>query len=307
LEKIHLTVRARHAWPPPVGGKHALVGLWLVDRDRLSSVRGRLRRFLAAGVAGRRAAGAAAVTAVSKLERRLWRRAGRRRLSRRRLSRRPGEPARERDFPGRDSEFAVGRVAGHAQPAASRYQRPELWRVSRLQLADRRHGVRRGAQCQPGLAPSKRLQLGTRSYVVTSGGNIYAPTIVNVTSAATVDMSDYFTARGRLGWAFGDFLPYLVAGVSLAQIDSSRHVSIEYTGFCVPQPNVTCVDVGGSYPFDNISHGKYVLGFDAALGMDYMLTRNVFARGETEYLQLGTPNNIKLNTVSARIALGLRY
>jgi hypothetical protein len=38
-----------------------------------------------------------------------------------------------------------------------------------------------------------------------------------------------------------------------------------------------------------------------------MLTRNVFARGETEYLQLGTPNNIKLNTVSARIALGLRY
>jgi opacity protein-like surface antigen len=103
------------------------------------------------------------------------------------------------------------------------------------------------------------------------------------------------------------FLPYLVAGVSFAQIDSDRHVSIDYTGFCVPQPNVTCVDVGGRYPFDNVSHGKYVLGFDAAVGMDYMLTRNVFTRDEVEYLQLGTPNNIKLNTVSARIALGLRY
>jgi len=147
----------------------------------------------------------------------------------------------------------------------------------------------------------------TRSYVVTSGGNIYAPTFVNVTSAATVDMSDYFTARGRLGWAFGNFLPYLVAGVSFAQIDTARHVSIDYTGFCVPQPNVTCVDVGGRYPFDDVSHGKYVLCFDAAVGMDYMLTRNVFTRGEVEYLQLGAPNNIKLNTVSARIALGLRY
>jgi outer membrane immunogenic protein len=49
--------------------------------------------------------------------------------------------------------------------------------------------------------------LVTRSYVVTSGGNIYAPTIVNVTSAATVDMSDYFTARGRLGWAFAASCP----------------------------------------------------------------------------------------------------
>jgi hypothetical protein len=38
-----------------------------------------------------------------------------------------------------------------------------------------------------------------------------------------------------------------------------------------------------------------------------MVTRNVFTRGEVEYLQLGTPNSIKINTVSARVAVGLRY
>jgi outer membrane immunogenic protein len=147
----------------------------------------------------------------------------------------------------------------------------------------------------------------TRSFIVTNSGNIYAPTTVNVTSAATADMSTYSTVRGRLGWAMGNFLPYLVAGVSFAQIDTRRFVDINYFGVCNPQPPAPCPNVGADYPFADVSHGKYILGFDAALGMDYMLTKNVFTRGEVEYLQLGTPNSIKINTVSARIGLGLRY
>jgi opacity protein-like surface antigen len=68
----------------------------------------------------------------------------------------------------------------------------------------------------------------TRSYIVTSGGSTYAPTTATVSSGGTVDMSTYGTIRGRLGWAMGDFLPYLVAGVAFAQIDSSRFVDIGY-------------------------------------------------------------------------------
>jgi outer membrane immunogenic protein len=154
--------------------------------------------------------------------------------------------------------------------------------------------------------------VASRSFVVTSGGNTYAPTAVTVSSAGTADMTDYFTLRGRTGWALGNFLPYIVAGVSFAQIDSSRYVNINWTGvnvtpsLCTP-PTPACVNVGGNYPFADVSHGKYIIGFDAAVGVDYMLTNNVFTRGEVEYLQLGTPDSIKLSTVSARIAVGLRY
>jgi outer membrane immunogenic protein len=153
----------------------------------------------------------------------------------------------------------------------------------------------------------------TRSFVVSSGGSTYAPTIVNTNSAGTVDMSTYSTLRGRLGWAFGSFLPYIVAGVSFAQINSIQHFDVNYQGknvtvpACTPPATVACVDVGGDFPFNNVIHGKYILGFDAAVGIDYMLTKNVFTRGEVEYLQLGTPNDIKINTVSARIAIGLKY
>jgi hypothetical protein len=118
------------------------------------------------------------------------------------------------------------------------------------------------------------------------------------------------TARcAGLGWALGNFLPYLVAGISFAQIDSSRFVDVSYFGIDItPQsgnpPSPPHVNVGCNYPFNDVSHGKYIAGFDVALGTDYLVTQNIFTRAEFEFLHLGTPNEIRLNTVSARVALG---
>jgi outer membrane immunogenic protein len=80
----------------------------------------------------------------------------------------------------------------------------------------------------------------SRNYIITNGGYLFAPTTVNVTTASSVAMSDYFTFRGRLGWAFGNFLPYIVGGLSFAQIDSSRTADISYSGQCVTTQTSTC-------------------------------------------------------------------
>jgi outer membrane immunogenic protein len=162
--------------------------------------------------------------------------------------------------------------------------------------------------------------LVTRSYWVNSGGNLYS-TSLYTNSQATIDMSDYFTMRGRLGWAFGNFLPYIVAGVAFAQVDTTTKFNIGYSGVCANITSTTCnlagfgppppppiyQTIGGDYPFNSVSHGKYQLGFDAALGMDYMVNRYVFVRGELEYLNFQYPSDIRLNTLSARIAAGLRF
>jgi outer membrane immunogenic protein len=153
----------------------------------------------------------------------------------------------------------------------------------------------------------------TRGYFVNNGPYLYDVSVYT-NSQATIDMSDYFTMRGRVGWAFGNFLPYMVAGVAFGQIDSSKSVTIGYSGICVNTSTVTCPvingqnqTIGGNYPFTNLSHGKYQLGFDAAVGMDYLVTRNVFVRGELEYINFQYPSDIRLNTVSTRIAAGLRF
>ncbi len=160
----------------------------------------------------------------------------------------------------------------------------------------------------------------TRGYYVNNGGNLYA-TSLYTNSQGTIDMSGYFTMRGRLGWAFGNFLPYIAAGVAFAQVDTTTKVNIGYNGTCINITSTTCnlagfgppaptpryQMIGGDYPFINVSHGKYQLGFDAALGMDYMVTRYVFVRGELDYLNLQYPSQIRLNTLSTRIAAGLKF
>jgi len=145
-----------------------------------------------------------------------------------------------------------------------------------------------------------------RGYIVLLPGTstLYG---VNVTTTAngTVSMSDYFTLRGRLGWAFGNFLPYMVGGLSFAQLNSTRFYDINYV--CSANCGSGGVTPGGDYPFSDATHGRYTIGFNGAVGMDYMLTPNLFMRGEVEYLHLGEPTDIRLSTISARIGIGLKY
>jgi outer membrane immunogenic protein len=156
------------------------------------------------------------------------------------------------------------------------------------------------------------------AFIINNGGYLFAPTNVTVDSRATLAMSDYFTLRGRLGWAMGNFLPYIVAGVAFTQVDSSRFTEFTYFGRCINTATAICpietnpnpphnLTIAGDYPFSNMSHGKYVLGFDGAVGMDYLVTRYLFVRGEVEYVNLGSPNDIRLSTISARTAIGLRF
>jgi opacity protein-like surface antigen len=55
------------------------------------------------------------------------------------------------------------------------------------------------------------------------------------------------------------------------------------------------------------TNGKYSFGFSAGVGLDYALTRNIFLRGELEYLQFSTPSNLTMNTASARLGAGVKF
>jgi len=142
-------------------------------------------------------------------------------------------------------------------------------------------------------------------------------TTVKATAAAAVQLNNYGSFRLRGGWAFGNFLPYLFAGVSVAQVDATRSVSLGYVAVDItPQtlsgtpPQLTPThnaNRGALYTEADVSHGKYTIGFDGGLGIDYALSKHVFLRGEVEYLQLSSVNDIKLNTTSARIGGGLRF
>jgi outer membrane immunogenic protein len=170
--------------------------------------------------------------------------------------------------------------------------------------------------------------VGTPGFATATSSVLYIPGAVTESNTVTATLQNYGEARIRGGWAFGDFLPYVTVGLSVARIDSTETVYAHYVGTgvtttttsTVPNPQTTPASapyitvstpvagpVNRTYVAGETTSGKYSFGFAAGVGLDYALSRNVFVRGEVEYLQFSTPNNISLNTATARVGAGLKF
>jgi outer membrane immunogenic protein len=146
----------------------------------------------------------------------------------------------------------------------------------------------------------------------------YSPNGLTESNTVTAKLLDYGNARLRAGWAFENFLPYVTVGLAVSRIDTTQTVSVHYTGTSTTYltntavtPNTTTStfnpNVNVNYATSQTTSGKYYFGFSAGFGVDYALTSHVFLRGEIEYLQLGTPSNVTMNTASARVGAGLKF
>lgn len=167
---------------------------------------------------------------------------------------------------------------------------------------------------------ASQTDTASRNYYVCAGAptsssscaspGVLESTKFTVTNNGTATVNDYGTLRARFGWAYGNFLPYVFGGVSVSQIDTMRLVNVTYASYCTVASG-SCIPIGnsstGGITQSDLSHGKWVLGFDAGLGIDYALTRNVFLRFEAEYLQLGSTNDIKVSDATARVGAGLKF
>jgi opacity protein-like surface antigen len=145
----------------------------------------------------------------------------------------------------------------------------------------------------------------SHNYFVTANSSIYATTY-NVTSSAADAAADYGTIRLRGGWAIADFLPYFFAGVSVGQVNTSSSVNVNYLGTFVSGANPGTA-IGGNWTQSSNNYGKWLYGFDTGVGVDYAVTRNIFLRGEVEYLQLADQNAIRTSVASARAGAGLKF
>ncbi|MCZ2203686.1 outer membrane protein [Bartonella sp. A05] len=81
--------------------------------------------------------------------------------------------------------------------------------------------------------------------------------------------------RARVGFAFDRFMPYVVGGVSYAQLQEIVEVSLKRKG----------IDQEDSV---NISdEAKMMLGYTFGVGIDYAMTKNAIMRAEYRYSDLG--------------------
>jgi outer membrane immunogenic protein len=150
---------------------------------------------------------------------------------------------------------------------------------------------------------------------------------VTVNGSTSVRITDMATLRGRAGWEAGAFLPYAFAGIALGRADvtQSARASATYTDWvntctttlgvvsCAFQPvlipgtTVPLVRPLSFAPQSSSQSGKFVYGGAGGLGLDMVLTSNVFVRLEWEYLLFQPIDGIHANVNSLRTALGFLF
>jgi len=141
---------------------------------------------------------------------------------------------------------------------------------------------------------------GTMSRFFTDANNF--TDYVDYNASAQFKIRDMGSVRGRVGWAWNNFLPYAFGGVSLGQADVIKSAQVSGT------------QVNNAAPFQTVpfsvsqtegQSSRFIYGYAAGLGMDVMLFGNVFVRGEWEYLKFVGPVDTSINTF--RGGLGYRF
>jgi opacity protein-like surface antigen len=125
---------------------------------------------------------------------------------------------------------------------------------------------------------------------------------VKATSSAAISISDMATFRGRAGYAYGCFLPYMFAGLALGNADITRTATV--------QDSVSVAALGPFIPLAPLTategvHNHLIYGYSAGLGVDVNLVAGLFMRAEWEYIRFTSSVDTSINTV--RAGLGYKF
>lgn len=126
---------------------------------------------------------------------------------------------------------------------------------------------------------------------------------VAVTSSASISITDMATFRGRAGYAFGCFLPYVFGGFALGNANIAHSVSISDTYA------TTLAGLSGAsasiLSASDAEHNHLIYGYTAGLGVDINIIGGLFARAEWEYVRFTSSVDTNINTV--RAGLGYKF
>lgn len=129
------------------------------------------------------------------------------------------------------------------------------------------------------------------------------------TATVTSRVEDYFTLRGRMGYAFGRFMPYLTAGLALGRGQTTTTYAGTYTRIDTNTGDGVTWPPG---PFTVGSGTRTVRsslnpGLVAGVGMDALLLNNLFLRAEYQFVRFTNIAGIGATLHNARLGVALKY
>jgi outer membrane immunogenic protein len=129
---------------------------------------------------------------------------------------------------------------------------------------------------------------------------------VSLSGSESIHITDLATFRLRGGWSIDRFMPYAFVAGAVARADATRSATLSWDRTDTPEGGYPDLSgSGGGTKTDN-KIGRYYFGYAAGIGMDVLLTPNVFVRGEWEYTSLAIQSTT-VNMNSVRAAIGVQF
>jgi opacity protein-like surface antigen len=146
---------------------------------------------------------------------------------------------------------------------------------------------------------------------------------VSVSGQSSIRVTDLATLRTRAAYVMDNFLPYGFVGLAVGRADISNSASVAFCGFDPTAPaGPPSQDPVGSQCFNPVTGvptpvpqtpatkskmGEFIMGFSAGVGTDVMLWQNVFLRGEYEYVQITSLQDLHFYLNNFRLGLGVKF
>ncbi len=122
-------------------------------------------------------------------------------------------------------------------------------------------------------------------------------------------LTDYFTARMRAGWAYGRVMPYITAGLALARGNTSVSYRAGYER--IDTDATDAVDWTQAYGdlvnSTRSSNGVIGFGFALGTGVEALITNNIFARAEYQFLRIPSMGGVPVTMHAIRAGVGIKY
>lgn len=112
---------------------------------------------------------------------------------------------------------------------------------------------------------------------------------LTITGRTTTNVIEYGTIRARGGYAIGNFLPFITAGLAIGRAAISEQVVVkDKSSLNAPYDRtISATSFGNSSmttALGNTGQTKTVAGFAAGAGLDVAITQNIILRGEYQYV-----------------------
>ncbi|MBR0985243.1 outer membrane protein [Bradyrhizobium liaoningense] len=153
------------------------------------------------------------------------------------------------------------------------------------------------------IIPGETAPTGTYTYDTTLGGG------------ASLQLKDYATFRGRVGWSGGDFMPYAFGGLAIGRAEVSRNATVSWQKWWDYDQTVAGVTthqhvtVGPPVSLSQTEArtNSFIYGWTAGLGIEYMLWDCLFLRGEWEHVGFSNAKNISVSLNNFRVGAGYKF